>query len=813
MGKNGNLIGGYGMNYWDYDLDDASTYVFQERITTLTEDIVDKMLGTRQVRVLLLPDSIKIIKDRAFHGRKSLQKVLFLDENGKVVAGNVEAIDCFAFEDTHVLEFLYPQTLKYVGSFAFSNTPLNRFECVNHNFRMAESKIEKIGIGCFDNTKLSSFVYSQSLETFSECFYGTSISSILCKDGYGNIVPSKFTVYMRAGYGNNYSNLEELSWNSEYSTCDFAGVRLNHLFLEDHQSIPDIFAYCLHIYGESSLLHMDFSSVLAHCILVFGNITKISHFSYLSCCRNPNGVYFFEDDRPLRYDYSIPDGFGLELPSSFEVLIKTTTSSPVKNFLEVHCPKTIDKQAYQLICVDISSISHHHCMVITGEKFNLFEKQRFKKMTPNSLDIDFCVCDLKVTNSKFLPENISPKQKELNGVTCSIQKMLPFYQEEERKVILQKYDLIVEKYQKSRALEKRSIVNNSCEFGSSNSYNTMILELEALRYSICKNQEAISQIETIRACQKIVQGDMISEIQDEGCLEGIVQSILVEASHYAQLYERKIQAQLKQQLDDFEEKYSRLIRALFSNEKEESVNLEKGSILELKTSFICLLNNLRNDNFRQLVCFEQVLNNQENSNDCDIDSISLKSEYFNYIFLDVFSNNLDVVEKYKSICSICEKKVREKIDQVILDNDSLDDIDLFSMDYLTQTSALLEQCNPTLSLQILKKNKLGEMNEGISLLDNSECFDEVSIEHITVSSSFVQDILKKCQSLIDKNMILDKTREIFATSVESLENALSFEEAEGIMKHHYKELAGILLMIGELEQYYQEDVVVRKLMI
>lgn len=93
--------------------------IIKERVKIVTKE----MIKNRKCKICILPNSVEIIDDQAFFHYKKLKKLIFVDEEGKMVNNKIVTIKNLAFADTKIREFTYSHYLHLVGEYAFSDTP------------------------------------------------------------------------------------------------------------------------------------------------------------------------------------------------------------------------------------------------------------------------------------------------------------------------------------------------------------------------------------------------------------------------------------------------------------------------------------------------------------------------------------------------------------------------------------------------------------------------------------------------------------------------------------------------------------------
>ena len=228
-----------------------------------------------------ISENIIEIKERAFYGCKSLEVVVIpntIEELGaesfaectnlkKIVIGNVmfkigeninsinyvfgfnnyfESIEIIAeletigsnlfIFNTFAKELIIPNTVKYIGDYAFSNTNIEKISLPN--------TLIGIGIGAFSNSGISEIELPESLEVIGEsAFYGTNLQSIVIpqsvksvgKHAFLNVGLEKVYLYstdclydQNAFYG---TYVSEIHINSidDYLTNQFANIEATPL--------------------------------------------------------------------------------------------------------------------------------------------------------------------------------------------------------------------------------------------------------------------------------------------------------------------------------------------------------------------------------------------------------------------------------------------------------------------------------------------------------------------------------------------------------------------------------------------------------
>ena len=781
-----------------------------------------ELQGVKDARVIILPDTVKYIQDYAFENFESLEEIFFVNRKGERVVGDIISIGEKAFFNTRLKKLYYSQTLRDIGRKAFACTSLETFQCVDYDFEEAESKIVYIDDHCFDDTPLKSLIYSPSLKYLGS-LTDSSLESILCKDCNGNIISGNLDncfdfhypfslVEMSLPIGtsfkfeSNFSNYLSFVQGLKSLPC------LTSIYMSACRTATKISVKLLSVYSEDEVLNMNFYHANVRYLEVRGNISKISMVTYADLGR----TVFYGENTNLEYDYSIKNE-EMVLPEEFKIFVRSGTLG--RKYLEFHCPKNIEDRVYRKVLADFGSCVYvslfRSQMIIEGENFTLDEKKHFKQMTPlfgPKIIFEEKNKSLISDHVTLYPENLSVKQKSVNDTIDVIQKKLELYSGSEREKIVNRFNQIIMQYEDSLIREKKMILDDAHDFGAICPYDALVLELDNLLYSISHNLEFVEKLKKVRGCKDLFALEVVERVENVHCIEDIISNILFELQSYDALYREKIRDIVLGIILHTEKQYQFYIENLFSSTVSNNFNISD-PFSDLKEKLLRLLGNIEDERLRTAILLLGILESSEKDT-CDVESILGKVRYFNYVFLELFSMYPEYFEPYHSLVESCVGSLRSHVDAVLNLSGTVDVLEEDEEHYLENSSLLLQACCPIFEVQYQKNIRGKEFESAHCYLCMGE--DAFAEEKMTVLKSFLLDILEQVDTLEnkeDKDAIVGKVDQILCCGHGMIGTINTLEEIDAFMMNTYKELADVLLKIGELKRYYKNKVLVHKIFV
>lgn len=817
--------------------------IIKDRVKIVTSG----MIRNKKCKICILPDSVEIIGTSAFSHCANLQKLIFINKDGKVVSNKIVEIREFAFASTNIKKFEYSHYLQSVGSGAFANTPLSVFQYQDDD--NIESGLKEIKMA-FDHTKMTNLIVPPSLEKFQ---INSVTVSVLCKDREGNIVkkcnsfissffPSSDECSLSfAAFDYNARNLREISLIGD-SLSDIQMLinkcsKLERIYLSVDQlngnSMLEMNEKNIHFVLcdktevlDSFLLNPDYNTIT----ITFDSKAKVKKImkSFFNGLANeeiniPEGVEEIEG-----FANNLRSLKKIVLPSTLKKISTPIDASDRENLysIKVSIYANIGEISYKNLCSYLEPSTS--TIIINGKYFTEEQKEWFRNLSPANLKLKFIEDDnllldeplVAVKDDKITKDDLkSTYQKSVDSLTQELIELMNLMPDDLKSRIKVRYEQIIQEYYENREKEKNAILSNSSFFGIPSSSVDLTAKLQYLIGEISADQDAVMKLREILEYRKILDEVIESKNDSVESIRKIVQNIKFEMqkmtldskSNVSIIEDQTCCGKIREKLEKIfckaEKEYQIQLKKSFGY-KSLSTSVEISPMSKLKEELEHLLIIMEHPKLQ--TCLEILKSFSQESNDMNICDLSDNIKTMNYVIKNI--SNTQKKEEWSTLknyyTDLFLEVISKFIDELIQEETIKELEDKFRCDlsnYISDVMVIEENNN----YAIFKIDEV--INSYTFLFDD---FSNNKGENHTISSLLILEIRKIIPDLDSIKSFLNLEKEIYQKGqevVEKLRKAENHFDIDNIMQEYYMFLTDIWVRVSTIDSYQKSEIKINKI--